>query len=246
MKQMNTNISKMATIDDLTSKLKSMVTTDFLTMTIERVKEEIRDIMNEKIEKLESRMFDIELCNDKLKEENTLLKEKIKQQEDRLDSLEDGLNLCFQEQNDLEQYTRKSSIRITGLQDLNKDEDIEQTIHIVNDFLKNTVKMNIEKNDINIAHRLGPFKQGQNRPVIVRFMSRKHKIEACRARKILKGTKYVIKEDLTQVNQKFLNDLYNTPNVETAWSHEGKIYVKLKESGRIQRVYHYTDISALY
>jgi hypothetical protein len=43
-----------------------------------------------------------------------------------MDGLEDGLNLCFQEKNDLEQYTRKSSIRITGLDDHDKDENIEE------------------------------------------------------------------------------------------------------------------------
>jgi anaerobic ribonucleoside-triphosphate reductase len=44
-------------------------------------------------------------------------------------------------------------------------------------------------------------------------MSRKHKLEACKKRKILKGTQYVIKEDLTQTNQNFLNELYNAPNI---------------------------------
>jgi hypothetical protein len=44
-----------------------------------------------------------------------------------MDGLEDGLNLCFQEKNDLEQYTRKSSIRITGLDDHDKDENIESS-----------------------------------------------------------------------------------------------------------------------
>lgn len=42
------------------------------------------------------------------------MKNHISRQEDRMDGLEDAVNLCFQENNDLEQYTRKSSIRITS------------------------------------------------------------------------------------------------------------------------------------
>jgi hypothetical protein len=41
------------------------------------------------------------------------MKNHISRQEDRMDGLEDGLNLCFQEKNDLEQYTRKSSSNIS-------------------------------------------------------------------------------------------------------------------------------------
>jgi hypothetical protein len=50
------------------------------------------------------------------------------------------MNLCFQEKNDLEQYTRKSSIRITGLDDHDKDENIEESIKTVHKFLTKTVK----------------------------------------------------------------------------------------------------------
>jgi hypothetical protein len=62
-KQMNTKISKTVTVEDLTTKFKTMVTKEFLTTTIEKVKDEIKDMMNEKIDKLESRIFDLELSN---------------------------------------------------------------------------------------------------------------------------------------------------------------------------------------
>lgn len=55
IKQMNTKISKTVTVEDLTTKFKTMVTKEFLTTTIEKVKDEIKDMMNEKIDKRESR-----------------------------------------------------------------------------------------------------------------------------------------------------------------------------------------------
>jgi hypothetical protein len=69
-----------------------MVTKEFLTTTIEKVKDEIKDMMNEKIDKLESKIFDLELSKDKLKQENDIMKNHISRQEDRMDGLEDGLN----------------------------------------------------------------------------------------------------------------------------------------------------------
>jgi hypothetical protein len=48
-------------------------------------------------------------------------------------------------------------------------ENIEESIKTVHKFLTKTVKMEIKESDINIAHRLGPFRPRQNRPVIVRF-----------------------------------------------------------------------------
>jgi hypothetical protein len=46
------------------------------------------DMMNEKIDKLESKIFDLELSNDKLKQENDIMKNHISRQEDRMDGLE--------------------------------------------------------------------------------------------------------------------------------------------------------------
>ena len=61
----------------------------------------------------------------------------------------------------MERYTRKSSIRITGLDDHDKDENIEESIKTVHKFLTKTIKMEIKESDINIAHRLGPFLPSQ-------------------------------------------------------------------------------------
>jgi hypothetical protein len=56
---------------------------------------------------------------------------------------------------------------ITGLDDHDKDENIEESIKTVHKFLTKTIKMELKESDINIAHRLGPFRPRQNRPVIV-------------------------------------------------------------------------------
>ena len=48
-----------------------------------------------------------------------------------------------------------------------------------------------------------------------------------RRRRKLKGTTYVILEDLTRENAKLLEDASDAPNVTNALSDQGKIIVKL-------------------
>ena len=105
--------------------------------------------------------------------------------------------------------------------------------------------MDTKESDINIAHRLGPYTNKNCRPVIVRFMSRQHKIETIKRRKALAKSRYVIKEDLTKENENLIYELQNSDNVEAAWSNEGKIFTKIQPSGAIIRIFHDTDLTNL-
>ena len=63
--------------------------------------------------------------------------------------------MALKKTNDLEQYTRKSSVRIFELED-EKNEEIAITIAKVNNLLNDKLHMDTKESDINIAHRLGP------------------------------------------------------------------------------------------
>jgi hypothetical protein len=56
------------------------------------------------------------------------------------------------------------------------------------------------------------------------------KLEVLRARRALKGSSYVIREDLTHTNAKLLESVSNHDKVKTAWSDEGRIVVLLKNN----------------
>ena len=77
--------------------------------------------------------------------------------------------------NDLEQYSRLKNIRIFGLKDSDKNELAYQTEQKVLLLFRNKMGCNIEPRDIEAAHRVGRFSADANRPVIVRFLSRKTK-----------------------------------------------------------------------
>ncbi|KAH3898543.1 hypothetical protein DPMN_022778 [Dreissena polymorpha] len=95
---------------------------------------------------------------------------------------------------------RQSSIAVTT-----------QVVSLVNRYLN----IPINESDIDIAHRLGKFKQGGNRPVI-------------------------INDDLTKLNAEVLSSarLKDPQNVVRAWSFEGSIYVLFKGNQQAVQIKH--------
>jgi hypothetical protein len=68
--------------------------------------------------------------------------------------------------NELEQYTRRNSIRINGMDDTNKNETPEDTEQKVLTFLKDKLDTDLDPKDIDIAHIIRKFIVDGNRPVI--------------------------------------------------------------------------------
>ena len=80
--------------------------------------------------------------------------------------------------------------------------------------------------------------------MIVKFVSRTTKSEIIQNRRALKGTKIVIKEDLTQTNQRLLKSAQEHRNVKSAWSSNGKIFVK-SHNDAIKPVLSIQDLDAM-
>ena len=143
--------------------------------------------------------------------------------------------------------SRKDSIRIYGLTEDDIPETTEKCITKVVELLNKKLGMNVTLKDISIAHRLGKTSgtvQANPRGVIVKFTSRIMKSEAIRQRKALKGTKIVIREDLTRRNQTLLKTAASHTKISSSWSHNGKIFVKSLDN-RINQVTSPDDLDRL-
>ncbi|XP_045482920.1 protein unc-13 homolog C-like [Harmonia axyridis] len=78
----------------------------------------------------------------------------------------------------------------------NLDEEIEEkTSEQVINLLNNRMKINIKKEDIIKAQRVG-VKNDKTRPIIVKFEKYQHKAMVLKNCKLLRGTKIGIAEDL--------------------------------------------------
>ena len=95
--------------------------------------------------------------------------------------------------------------------------------------------------DIETAHRVGRPVDGKSQAVIVKLRSRKRRHEVLASRRALKGSRIVISEDLTQLNQKLLNRARLDPGVKSVWSWNGVIWI-VKQDGRKSKVELFQDI----
>ena len=123
--------------------------------------------------------------------------------------------------NDNEQYSRGNNLRICGL---SPDTGADCRSSAIS-FVKNVMHINsINESNIEVAHMITrsvqlPDSHAQRRrPVMLVRFTRKDDRDTIRARKVLKGTRYAITEDLTGLNMKTMNRLRNHDQVRTVWS----------------------------
>lgn len=142
----------------------------------------------------------------------------------------------------LEQYSRKDSIRIQGIEE-NRD---EKTNDIVVKLAKD-IGVNIQDRDISVSHRL-PQRAGRGRngatrpkPLIVKFVRHDTKVAIMQKKKQLKNKEgyrnVFIDDDLTPLRNKMLRELKRDETVKRCWSIDGRIFCIQEERGQeVKRV----------
>lgn len=217
--------------DEITKQIKSE--TDKVYEQIRKVKSKLSQQDAENVE-LKNVLSDTNVRVEKLEKENERLLKRNKELKDQIEQKNIHLKKHDSELNDIEQYTRRNSIRIYGINDSDRNESSPKTIESVVSLVNNKLEVSITARDVDTAHRLGPFRQDGNRPVICKFVSRETKHAVIRARKKLKGSAMIIREDLTQKNAKLLEMVSRRDEIQSAWSDEGKIIALLRNGRKIK------------
>lgn len=131
--------------------------------------------------------------------------------------------------NDLEQYSRRSHIRIRGL-NMQHGESYKAAVARL---CSTQLGVQIKEEDLDAAHPLPQAKhdnrngqQKQQRPptMIARFHRRDQRDDVIRARSVLKDSGIVVSEDMTKKNQDLLHRLFVSKQYTSSWSWMGKIY----------------------
>lgn len=269
MNMFNSKLDKMVSTDYIDKALKKLVTEDFVKSKLNELRDELTadikhqiksevDKVNDKlgsinlsleqqateIEGLKSAKSDmltslekLRLENKTLKKENSDLKESLQQREIKLKAHEHDIN-------DLEQYTRMNSVRIYGVDDRDRYESSSKTAEVVINLINTKLELSLQQMDVDVAHRLGRFRTDGNRPIICKFVSRETKGKVIKARRKLKGSPVVIREDLTLKNAKLLETVTGRPEIKKAWSDDGKI-IALLHSGEKVKINLQTDLDGL-
>ena len=152
------------------------------------------------------------------------------------------------EQNELEQYSRRSHIIIYGLHEPPPENHVQLRSEIT-DLLVKGYKLDLQADDIDVCHRIGRSTRGDNsrptriRPIIVRFLRRntKDRLFPLLKQNQVRGIR--VFHDLTHANIKLLEGTRHHDRIETAWVSNGKVIAK-GINGHILRVDLLTDIDA--
>ena len=225
--------------------------TNLITSKLEDIKKEINAInenlgkkttaLENQIERIEGEKFlldkQIECTNktiSQLKTENSELKTEL-----TLINRDIQTNTIAANRN--EQYSRKNSIRIFGIAQNSEQEDCKQ---IVQEFCKQSLNINFEKNEIVGAHRVGRKQPDRPQGIIVKFVHSETKYNIIKARRKLKGTIYVVNDDLSQKNAQLLNRAHRHERVKSTWSSNGKLFAMGHNGAKI-RLELFCDIDSL-
>ena len=204
--------------------------------TMEQELDEIRkslSFMTEEIGKVAKQTKLVELM-DEVKHLKALIKEKDK----KIETLEKRID-------DLEQYTRMDDLIITGLEtkhqtyaraatNANKGEDAPaHELHTLEQQIIEYLEgknISIESSSISACHTL-PRKDVRSKPaIIVRFKSRKSKIELLKQARKLSGTGVYLNEHLTKKNADIAWQarlLRKQRKIQSTWTRNCKIMIRL-------------------
>ncbi len=145
--------------------------------------------------------------------------EEIKKLKSEVETLADKLN-------DIEQYGRRDSVRVFNVPD-NADKSLGETVSCdVINKLPRDARFDIEEDTVRY-HRVGRANPGKPCPVIIKFISYKKKMIFLKSRRVFKGCKITVADDLTGVNYNRLKEARDMDIVQNAWSWDGVLYAQV-------------------
>ena len=133
---------------------------------------------------------------------------------------------------DLEQYSRRNTVRIRGVAEaLNENTDI-----VVKELAARKLSVDIPDSDVVRSHRVGRRAEDRSTPrdIIVRFTTHNTKTSVMRSARKLKRTHVFINEDLTKTRATIAweaRTLKRERKISDTWTRDGVIFVKKCESG---------------
>ncbi|XP_067660323.1 uncharacterized protein [Haliotis asinina] len=168
-----------------------------------------------------------------MKDEICALREKLEKTTEEL----------YMKYDELEQHSRRNSIRIIGVHE-SEDEDIQKATLDV--FKK--INKDISISDIDRCHRVGKRVQGRSRQIIVKFVSYQDKDGVYTQRRKLRAMmeNVFVNEDLTHYSSKLFKmarDLRKSRWIENTWTKDGHIYILEQPDGAVRQIQCKEDLS---
>jgi hypothetical protein len=131
--------------------------------------------------------------------------------------------------NSIESHQRRWALRFLGIQAPAEDE-IEKTEHaklLVLDIITRVMDISgVTIHDIDCAHRVGEITDKGKQTMLVRFFARDLVQLILKTRTILKGSPFVVFEDMPVLSRRLLRSVKDNPKTESGWCQNGAIWAK--------------------
>lgn len=216
---------------NLTALVKNLILKeDFLEQILDRVIEKVVFKLKDSID------FNTKIIDD--------LRSELSKRDEIINNLQEQLKRIhsnFEEEvEEISQYSRRNNIEIHGIPELPQ----ENVYNLVSDIGK-ALECNINKKDIDVAHRVPSSNKSLPRPIIVKFINRWQKGEimiAKRNKKLLTSSIGIpspekpifINDHLTPRTKGILRKAKDLRNkgFKYVWSRDGKIFVRKDEASQ--------------
>lgn len=163
---------------------------------------------------------------DTLKQEISDIKQEF--EEFKKQSVEEKISM-EKKLNRLEQYSRGKNLTIFGLKE-EKGENIEK---VILEIFTSKLGVKLTEQDIDRCRRIGKQFTDKPRPVLLNLVNYKMKVNIYQLKKKLKGSRIIIKEDLTRENVNTYNEASEKYGYRNTWTKNGVIWVKTAERSAI-------------
>lgn len=210
-------------------EIKKVISDEVRTAFTDKFKDQLADTIYRKIEaKFNTKFEALKSDLDNVKTELMAVKRENLQLKSTLDNTE--------------QFSRGRNVRIFGMDETENENLSLSVLKLFNNKLKLD---SMNKSDIKNCLRVVAKNPVPDKPraVLVEFVSVNKRSEVLKCRKLLKGAKISIKEDLTQYRLKLLSAAIAKFSSKNAWCLHGNVYVK--NSGGVHRVQNDSDIQVL-
>lgn len=162
-------------------------------------------------------------------EEIEKLKNIISEKDAVIQNLEKKVSILEEQSDELEQYSRRNSLRVSGIPEDNDKDCYTHVLETLNHHLPSLPEP-IALSEIDRLHRCGkPRADGRPRNVLIKFTSYQNRQKIMMKRSALKGTNIFLNEDLTQKRNNLLYSARvqkRNGHLRECWSSDGRILVK--------------------
>ena len=155
------------------------------------------------------------------------LRKELKAKDKTIAELKDHIATLETETDNLQQYSRRNSLRISGIPESDTEDPVEKSLTLINETMK--VKPKIELSDVDRIHRVGAKSANKSRPMLIKFSTYLARKRVMAARKSLNRTQVFLNEDLTRRRSNICwkaRQMKKDGRIQGVWTADGNILLK--------------------